>query len=88
MEWGHEKNEKHPTRSRDIQFVHQCVRIQCVLSSLVCVGATLGFVPLPSLNHRLQRLDSDRPVGASLWFAAAHKSSVETIPMFPEVEPW
>ena len=68
MEWGHENNEKQPTRTRDIRFVQQCVRIQCVLSSSVhCVGSTLGFVPLSSLDHRLQRLGNDRPIGAGLW---------------------
>src|ERR1700746_744230 len=68
MEWGHEKNEKQPTRTRDIQCVQvQCVRIQCVLSSSVyCVRPAPGVAPLSSIDHRFQRLDNPPSIGAGV----------------------
>jgi hypothetical protein len=44
MEWGHEKNEKQPTRTREVQ---------CVLRSQVYrIRPALGVVPLSSIDHR------------------------------------
>jgi hypothetical protein len=57
MEWGHEKNEKQPTRTREVL---------CVLSSSVhCVCATPGVVSLSSIDHNLQRLNTRLSIGAS-----------------------
>jgi chromosomal replication initiator protein len=58
MEWGHEKNEKQPTRTREVQ---------CVLRSQVYrVCPALGVVPLSSIDHRFQRLSNRLSIGAGV----------------------
>jgi chromosomal replication initiator protein len=58
MEWGHENNEKQPTRTREVQ---------CVLrSSVYCVCPALGVVPLSSIDHRFQRLSNRLSIGAGV----------------------
>src|SRR6185437_9946429 len=69
MEWGHDKNEKQPTRAREV-----CTReIQCVLrSSFHCVSPNLGVVPLCSVDHRFKRLDSRSRSARALVFATPY----------------
>jgi chromosomal replication initiator protein len=58
MEWGHENNEKQPTRTREVQ---------CVLRwSVYCVCPALGVVPLSSIDHRFQRLSNRLSIGAGV----------------------
>jgi hypothetical protein len=67
MEWGHEKNDKQPTRAREIQRV--------LSSSVHCVRATLGVVSLSTLDHRLERLDR-KPARSARAFVFARRLNI------------